>query len=327
VLEDRDGARETRVLRRFSRVEEDGTARMLLLFDAPREVEGVALLATRDRDRHLDVSVYLPALRSELIGSDSSGATTNFLGTDFTIENLVGEILDEYRYVRRRTRDEAGVPHHQVDVFARDDDPVTARPLRRHHIRADNLYIARSDHFDALGRLVKRQTAHDLRAVDGTMWRGNMILMENLQAHHSTLLRIERRVFSRDYVPAEMFTAGWIIANHPHEVPGGSGGPDGEAGGGTDAGTDGETEARTNRERDAMREPAFRADSDSALEPGSDAGSDSGTYSATYSGTASSSPASGSRPVPTAVGLSPGALPAPGAADGKSMDEAAGATP
>lgn len=219
VLEDRDGARETRILRRFSRVDDDGTARMLLLFDAPREVEGVALLASRLPDLDLDVSVYLPALRGELIDSDSDGATANFLGTDFTIENLVGEILGDYRYVRRRTRVEAGVPHHQVDVFARDDDPVTARPLRRHHIRADNLFIDRTEHFDALGRLAKRQTVHDLRAVDGTMWRGNMILMEDLRARHSTLLRIDRRVFSRDYVPAEMFSADWIVANHPHRPP------------------------------------------------------------------------------------------------------------
>ncbi|HSG90906.1 MAG TPA: outer membrane lipoprotein-sorting protein [Pseudomonadales bacterium] len=215
VLVDRAGARETRQMRRFSRLDGDGTVRMLLLFDSPAEVEGVALLASRSEAGDMDVSVYLPALRGALIGSDSDGSTSSFLGTDFTIENITGEVLDDYRYVRRRSRDEAGVPLHVIDVFDPDEPPLVARPLRRHFVRADILFIVHTDHYDELGRIAHRQTFHDLHSVDGPLWRANMVLMEDLRTGHSTLLRIDRRVFSRDYVPAEMFTAEWIVANHP----------------------------------------------------------------------------------------------------------------
>ena len=219
VLIDRRGGRTARRLERYSRVEPDGTARMMLVFTSPPEVAGVALLATQrpaeadpDGDR---MAMYLPALGAELVESANVGTSTNFLGTDFTIENLTGEDLGAYRYRRRRSRRVEGMPHHVVDVFDVRDDPVTARPVRRHFLRADNLYITRTDHYDELGRVDKRQTTHDLRAVDGALWRGDMILMEDFRSGHRTLLKIDRRVFSRDYVPEAMFGIDWLVANRP----------------------------------------------------------------------------------------------------------------
>ena len=45
------------------------------------------------------------------------------------------------------------------------------------------------------------------------MWRANMILMENQKETHKTLIKINRRIFSHDYVPAEMFTSTWLLEN------------------------------------------------------------------------------------------------------------------
>jgi len=162
----------------------------------------------------MEMAMYLPALGARLVESESTGKASGFLGTDFTIENLTGEDLDAYRYTRRRSRQVAGVPHHVVDVFDARDDPATARPIRRHFLRADTLYITRTDHYDELGRVEKRQTTHDLRRVDGNLWRGDMILMEDFRSGHRSLLKIDRRVFSRDYVPEEIFGLDWLMANH-----------------------------------------------------------------------------------------------------------------
>lgn len=219
VLIDHRGDRMARRLQRYSRVEEDGTARLMLLFTSPPEVNGVALLATRRTQgaasESMELAMYLPALGARLVQSASSGGEAGFLGTDFTIENLTGEDLDAYRYRRRRSRNVDGVPHHVVDVFDARDDPATARPVRRHFLRADNLYITRTDHYDELGRVEKRQTTHDLRPVDGNLWRGDMILMEDYRSGHRSLLKIDRRVFSRDYVPEEIFGLDWLVANRP----------------------------------------------------------------------------------------------------------------
>lgn len=216
VLIDRNGNRDTRRCRRYSRVEEDGTAKFLLLFDSPREVRGVALLAIRTPDGEMRKSVYLPAYGNSLIESGGEGGNENFLGTDFSVENIVGEELSDYRYVRRRNEKIEGVLYYVVDVYRPDDDPDGHHPVKRHYILADNFYIARTDYFDESGRLRKQRTHHDIRAVDGRMWRSGMILMDDKREQHRTLIKIRRRVFSRDYVPAELFTKEWLFNNRPH---------------------------------------------------------------------------------------------------------------
>lgn len=218
VLIDRNGQRETRKVRRYSRVEEDGSAKFLLLFVSPREVYGTALLATRTPDGEMSKSVYLPAYGEELIESGSAGSDNNFLGTDFSVENIIGEELADYRYLRRRNEKIRDVLYHVVDVYRHGDDPEKHSPVKRHYLLEDNLFIARTDYFDEAGRLRKQRTHHDIRPVDGRMWRSGMILMDDRREQHRTLIKINSRVFSRDYVPAEMFTREWLFNNRPHRV-------------------------------------------------------------------------------------------------------------
>ena len=51
------------------------------------------------------------------------------------------------------------------------------------------------------------------------MWRANMLLMDNIRDQHKTLIKIDRRIYSRDYVPREMFTVQWLYKNYPDVVP------------------------------------------------------------------------------------------------------------
>lgn len=215
VIEDRLGHRDTRRLRRFTRVEDDGTVRFLLLFDAPEDVMGVALMAIRDPSGVTRQSFYLPALGPEFIESSERSSSGYFLGSDFTVENLTGEVLEDHLYQRRRDERVHGESYYRVDVYPADADPQTSSPLRTHYIFQDTLFIARTDHFDDLGRVERRQTHHDLVPVGAGVWRPNLVRMDNLRDGHKSFLRIERRVFSADLVPAERFTTQWILSNQP----------------------------------------------------------------------------------------------------------------
>jgi len=226
VLVDRDGNRDTRLARRYSRVEADGTVHFLLVFTAPREVSGVSLLASRDPDGGMHTSVYLPAYGHTLINSSIGGRDEKIMGTDFSIEDLTGENIDDYRYVRRRDTRLNNTDYYVVDVFARGSDPASSLALRRHYILPDNLFIIRTDYFDSLGRVTKRLTRHDLQQLNGDMWRANMILMQDLAERHQTLIKIDRRVYSRDYVPAEMFSGSWLFRHYPGTPPPETGKPD-----------------------------------------------------------------------------------------------------
>jgi outer membrane lipoprotein-sorting protein len=219
VMEDRHGGRDTRKARRYSRVEEDGSVKFLLLFDYPQEIKGVALLANRDADGNTTKYIYLPAFGEQLIESIGEGSNDNFLGTDFTVENLTGEMLSDYYYVRRDDREIENVKYFVLDVYRASDQLAEKQILRRHFIRQDNLYITLTHHFDKQGRLSRIQSLHDIKTVYGDMCRANMILMEDKKEQHQSLIKISRRVFSHDYVPAEVFTAEWLYENYPYVEP------------------------------------------------------------------------------------------------------------
>lgn len=219
VMEDRHGDRDTRKVRRYSRVEEDGSMKLLLLFDYPQEIKGVALIANRDADGHTRKFLYLPAFGQQLIESTGEGSNDNFLGTDFTVENLTGEMLSDHYYARRDDRKIDDIKYFILDVYRATDQLTEEVVLRRHFIRQDNMFITLTHHYDKQGRLSRIQSHHDIKAVDGDMWRANMILMEDKKEQHQSLIKISRRVFSHDYVPAEIFTAEWLYENYPYVEP------------------------------------------------------------------------------------------------------------
>ncbi|MCK5431973.1 MAG: outer membrane lipoprotein-sorting protein [Gammaproteobacteria bacterium] len=221
VMMDKNGDRDTRKVKRYSRVEEDGAVKFLLLFDSPDEISGVALLANRDASGKTRKYIYLPAFGEQLIENVSSGRDGKFLGTDFSIENLAGEVLDDYIYIRKPDKKSNDIEHFVVDVYEREEGlpedvlPKEKQANRRHFISKNNFYITRTEYFDRQGRVIKKQSHHDLKPVDGKMWRSNMILMEDSKEGHQSLIKINRRVFSRDYVSAEIFTADWLFKHYP----------------------------------------------------------------------------------------------------------------
>jgi len=222
VMMDRNGDRDMRKVRRYSRVEDDGSVKFLLLFDSPNEINGVALLANRDASGNTNKHIYLPGFGEQLIENVSSGRDGNFLGTDFSIENLVGEALEEYIYVRKADKKINDTEFFVIDAYRREDIINEAmlseqnQVNRRHFISKNNFFITRTEYCNKQGKVFKTQSHHDLKPVDGKMWRANMILMEDSKENHQSLIKINSRVFSRDYVPAEIFTADWLFKNSPY---------------------------------------------------------------------------------------------------------------
>ena len=215
IMMDSEGNRDVRKVRRFSRVEKDGTVKYLLVFDHPSEIRGVALLAIRQHTGHVESWIYLPAFEKKLKSNALKSRGSHFLGTDFALEDLAAEVLSDFRYVRVADKKINKIAHFIVEAFPQDEkiERNTGYSLRRHFIRKDNFFIIRTDYYDRRVRLFKSQTCHDLKRVDGDMWRANMILMENHKEQHTTLIKIDRRVFSHDYVPPEMFTSTWLLEN------------------------------------------------------------------------------------------------------------------
>ena len=222
VMMDRDGNRDTKKIRRYSRVEDDGSVKFLLLFDSPDEINGVAILANRDVSGNTEKYIYLPGFGEKLIENIGSGRDGKFLGTDFSIENLAGESLENYIYIRKADKKTNNTEYFVIDVYNKEDVMDEVKPderdrvNRRHFISKNNYYITKTEYFDRQGKVFKTLSYHDLKPVDKLMWRANMILMEDNKEHHQSLIKINRRVFSRDYVSADIFTAEWLFKNSPY---------------------------------------------------------------------------------------------------------------
>lgn len=215
ILMDEHGNHDVRGVRRFSRIEKDGAAMFLLVFDHPEEIRGVALLAKKDKGKSGRSWLYLPAFGKQLKANGGSQGSHRFLGTDFTINNLTPVNFNDYHYQRQPDYREGESQYYMISVFPnnKDIEKSTGYSRREYMVRQDNLFIVRTDYFDRQGRFFKRQSIHDLQQVNGDMWRANMVLMEDFRQKHKTLIKIESRVFSHDYVPPHIFTSSWLLSN------------------------------------------------------------------------------------------------------------------
>jgi hypothetical protein len=214
ILIDSSSNRTVRRCRRFTRYEESGEVKFLLVFDSPSEIRGVALLAVRSSEGVTTRGVYLPAFGPELKEPAEGGLGEHFLGTDFAVEDLTFEIADDFRYVRQRDRIVEDTEYFVVDAYPKGVVVRAGRyGLRRHLLRKDIFMVVQTDVYDSALRFYKRVTHHDLQQVDRQSWRANMILANDRRESHRTLLKINRRVYSRDYVPAKVFEPEFLLSN------------------------------------------------------------------------------------------------------------------
>ena len=94
ILTDRKGEVTSRVLRQYSRKNDDGFYKYLLVFDDPNGIKGVALLTWEKAGGDDDQWVFLPAMGTRLKRIASGGRMNYFMGTDFAFEDLVAEQHD-----------------------------------------------------------------------------------------------------------------------------------------------------------------------------------------------------------------------------------------
>ncbi len=221
ILIDANGNREVRRSRLYTRMEDGGTANFLLIFDQPETIRGVALIASRKSDGQISSGVYLPAFGQEIKRPRGSGLDDQFFGTDFTIADLTPEPAEDFRYARRPDRHIDGQAYFVVEAVPRTipGRPVREFGLRQHLIRQDNFMIVQTNVYDSNLRFYKSISYNDLRQVDGDSWRANTIIAYDHRANHRTVLKIDRRVYSRDYVPASLFKESSLLANRHVSSP------------------------------------------------------------------------------------------------------------
>lgn len=194
VQADRHGHFSVRTARQYRRSDADGSLQQLLVIETPVELRGTALYVERDR----------AGRRHGALGNSA------VFGSDFRMADLEAERPDDFRYVRSEDQVIDRVPHAVVRAWPADAAVAdsTGYQERILFLRKDTLFVSRIDYLDRSGRPVRRQTFRDPQPVGPQAWQAGMVLMEDLQTGSRSLLKMERRVHSADYVPATVF-AGW----------------------------------------------------------------------------------------------------------------------
>ena len=214
TLVDKKGNREVREMRNFSRKDQDGQFKYLVVFLNPPGVKGVALLTWQNKGAGDDQWLYLPAYGVKTKRVAKGSRKNYFMGTDFTFEDMVSEPLDKFSFERKPDETIDGTAHYVVEITPADPEVVkeSGYKSRTVWVRQDNFFVTRTDYFDRQGKLLKRQTVSDLVNADGGRWRGNTSTMENFDAGHSTVVQTQSRAFEESAAPEEKFQQRYILS-------------------------------------------------------------------------------------------------------------------
>lgn len=140
-------------------------------------------------------------LNPERGSRDSLGSP--ILGSGFRVGDFAPEMLEAHDYQRRDNEMLGRQLHYVVDAQPHQ----SGQPGRRLYLRQDNLFVSRIDYRDSDGQPARRQSFHNPRPDESGIWRPGMILMEDLRDGRRSLLKVEHRVHSPDYLPAAMVSA------------------------------------------------------------------------------------------------------------------------
>jgi hypothetical protein len=213
VLRDAAGRQRVRTARHFRRTEADGSMQRLIAMQSPADVRGSALLLKSKNGEPLERLLYLPALGRTLSYDPAAGNVERVFGTDLSLADIEGERPALHAYERETDRDLERIPHHSIRARpaaaggTKGTPHATGYSDRRLFLRKDSLFLTRIDFFNREGRLIRQQTFRDPRPDGDGALRPAMILLLDLRERHSTLIKVDRRVHSPDYVPAELSVA------------------------------------------------------------------------------------------------------------------------
>lgn len=212
ILSDPAGESGVRRIRWFERHEPDGSSRLLLMFVAPADVRGAAVLVTRDSHGATRGEVYLPALGRPLDLAARTAGAMPLVGSDFKLADLFRGAPRDFTYAREADAEIDRSMHYVIRATpVKGAEQRTGGGTRRHYVRKGDHFVVRTDFHDVRGALARRQSFRDPKQVEPGVWQADMILMEDFSERHRTLLKVERRVFSPDYAPAEIFSRQWLV--------------------------------------------------------------------------------------------------------------------
>lgn len=204
VLTDAGGSEARRsfslkVLEKASGAEGD---RSLIVFDAPADVKGTAVLSHASPEGEDEQWLFLPSARrtKRISAANRTGA---FAGSEFSFEDLTGN--DSRKYGWRYLAEEGST----VTLEASPQDAASAYSKRLLHIDATEMRISSIDFFDRRGEKLKTLSYSDYKQLNEKFWRSHTWSMKNLQTGkattiHFTSMKLGSGLSVADFAPGKL---------------------------------------------------------------------------------------------------------------------------
>lgn len=176
----------------------------IMYFQTPADVKGTGFLSwqyddpARDDDRWL----YLPAMKKVRRISGSSAKKENFMGSDFTFDDMGGRNVDEDEHKLTGEETIDGFVCWVIENIPRESDATYSKKIS--WIRQDALTPVKVEFYDRMGALLKTLSASEI-SLEGEFWTARRLEMTNHQRNHRTIIKLEEIDYDLDMNEA-MFT-------------------------------------------------------------------------------------------------------------------------
>lgn len=160
----------------------------VMVFRTPRDVAGVGYLTWEydEKGKDDDMWLYMPAMKKvrRIAGSSKSD---DFMGTDFTYEDMGSRDLDKDDFVLMGNETVAGADCWVIAATPREKSKSWSKRVLR--VRKDNYVVVGAEYFDRQGKLLRVLSVPSIELIDG-IWLATEMEMKNVQDGHSTTVEM-----------------------------------------------------------------------------------------------------------------------------------------
>lgn len=201
-----NGSKRLRQLKIYRKESDNGLRRELIRFIGPKDVKGTGLL-TIEQPRGGSLQwLYLPILRKSKRIAER-GKTENFVGTDYTFEDLEHENLSAYQYRVIKTEILEGDACYVIEAIPKNEDTKRATGYGKRLLWiSKSIYVYRKiEYYNREGILFKSHKLSHWREVIPGVWRSDHLVMERLDKKQQTITDIQERTLNKG-ISNELFT-------------------------------------------------------------------------------------------------------------------------
>ncbi|MCF7796256.1 MAG: outer membrane lipoprotein-sorting protein [Lentisphaeria bacterium] len=212
TLENKRGQQRIRTIQRYQKEYTDGEFenKSLIFFLEPADERGTGFLQWnyREAGKDDDQWLYLPALgREKRIAAAEKNS--EFMGTDFTYEDMGDRDISKYTYKLLGEETLAGEACWKIEGQAKDKSRTYQRMLS--WISKEKIQPLRVDFFDKRDDQIKVLEMSDYEQING-FWIAKTMHMQNLKKKHQTTLAIQeidlKKVLNDDLFTIRMLKRG-----------------------------------------------------------------------------------------------------------------------